>query len=241
MAGAVGKGPASTPEDLPGKGTNVITSLLGQGAKLLQSLKPINKIHAHLCAFHFYAHDMKRQVEAHHYCTHYNQDMRQCLIYDSPEKNARLIGVEYIVSEKLFQGLPDEEKKFWHTHEYEVKGGILFMPGVPQAAEHKELEEVAKTYGKVFHFWQYDRGDTLPLGLPQLMMAFTEDGQLNPNLAKSVEDKFGVSFQKHAESRKHMTGPSMGIHPLANPWLKGTGLQSELREVDIKENSSASK
>lgn len=96
--------------------------------------------------FHFYAHDMKRQVEAHHYCTHYNQDMRQCLIYDSPEKNARLIGVEYIVSEKLFQGLPDEEKKFWHTHEYEVKGGILFMPGVPQAAEHKELEEVITSF-----------------------------------------------------------------------------------------------
>jgi hypothetical protein len=45
--------------------------------------------------------------------------------------------------------------------------------------------QVAKTYGKVFHFWQYDRGDALPLGLPQLMMSFTEDGQLNPNLASS--------------------------------------------------------
>jgi hypothetical protein len=45
--------------------------------------------------------------------------------------------------------------------------------------------QVAKTYGKVFHFWQYDRGDTLPLGLPQLMMSFPEDGQLNPNLAAS--------------------------------------------------------
>lgn len=68
--------------------------------------------------------------------------MRQCLIYDSTEKNARLIGVEYIVSEKLFQGLPEEEKKLWHTHEYEVKGGILFMPGVPKVAENQELDEV---------------------------------------------------------------------------------------------------
>ena len=47
--------------------------------------------------------------------------------------------------------------------------------------------QVAKTYGKVFHFWQYDRGDTLPLGLPQLMMSFPEDGQLNPNLAASEQ------------------------------------------------------
>lgn len=92
--------------------------------------------------FHFYAYDMNRQVEAHHYCTHYNQDMRQCLIYDSPEPNARLIGVEYIVSEKLYQGLPDEEKKLWHTHEFEVKGGILFIPGIPKVAEHAELSEV---------------------------------------------------------------------------------------------------
>jgi hypothetical protein len=94
------------------------------------------------CRFHFYAYDMGRQVEAHHYCTHYNQDMRQCLIYDSPEKNARLIGVEYIVSEKLFLGLPEEEKKLWHTHEYEVKSGILFLPGVPKVAENIELDEV---------------------------------------------------------------------------------------------------
>lgn len=233
MAASVGKGPSSGPDSVPGEKTNVVSSMLGMGAKALQNLNPIKRIHAHLCAFHFYAHDMTRQVEAHHYCTHYNQDMRQCLIYDSPEKNARLIGVEYIVSEKLFQDLPDEEKKLWHTHEYEVKGGILFMPGVPKVAENKELDEVAKTYGKVFHFWQYDRGDTLPLGLPQLMMSFTADGQLNPDIASSVEKRFGVNFHENAEGRKHMTGPSMGIHPSSNPWLKGVGLKPELREVDI--------
>jgi hypothetical protein len=50
-----------------------------------------------------------------------------------------------------------------------------------------------------------------------------------------VEKRFGVSFKDHAESRKLITGPSMGIHPLANSWQRGTGLKSELREVDIKE------
>jgi hypothetical protein len=83
---------------------------------------------------------MNRQVEAHHYYMHYNQDMRQCAIFDSPEADARLIGVEYIISEKLFNTLSDEEKKLWHSHDYEVK--ILFMPGVPKAIERKELEEV---------------------------------------------------------------------------------------------------
>ncbi len=73
---------------------------------------------------------------------HYNQDMRQCAIFDSPEADARLIGVEYIIFDKLFDTLSDEEKKPWHSHDYEVKGGILFMPGVPKAIERKELEEV---------------------------------------------------------------------------------------------------
>ncbi len=108
----------------------------------LQSFKPINRIHCHLCAFHFYVYDMSRQVEAHHYCMHYNQDMRQCAIFDSPETDARLIGVEYIISEKLFDTISDEEKKLWHSHDYEVKGGIIFMSGVPKAIERKELEEV---------------------------------------------------------------------------------------------------
>jgi hypothetical protein len=99
-------------------------------------------MHAHLCAFHFYAYDMGRQVEAHHYCTHYNEEMRQCAIFDTPEADARLIGIEYIVSERLFKTLPDEEKKFWHSHDYEVMGGILFLPGVPKVAERAALSEV---------------------------------------------------------------------------------------------------
>jgi hypothetical protein len=59
------------------------------------------------CRFHFYAHDMTRQVEARHFCGHQNEEMRQCLIYNSPEPDARLIGVEYIISEHLFLALSD--------------------------------------------------------------------------------------------------------------------------------------
>jgi hypothetical protein len=36
------------------------------------------------------------------------------LIFDSNEENARLIGVEYVVSERLFKTLPEDEKKLWH-------------------------------------------------------------------------------------------------------------------------------
>lgn len=61
----------------------------------------------------------------------YFLDVRQCLIYDSTKPNARLIGVEYMISPRLFDTLPPEEQKLWHTHEYEVKSGMLIMPTPP--------------------------------------------------------------------------------------------------------------
>jgi len=229
---AAGTGTLSSSIDIPGEPSKTSTSLLETGTGLIQGFTPINKIHQHLCAFHFYAYDLTRQVEAHHYCTHYNEDLRQCLIYDTPEKDARLIGIEYIVSEKLFMQLPDEEKQLWHSHEYEVKSGVLFLPGIPATVQHQDLAKVCKTYGKTFHFWQFDKGDRLPLGAPQLMMALTSDGQLDEELAANVQARFNYSYEEEKESRKSMTGPDNGIHPLANSWIRGKGLKTELRETD---------
>lgn len=175
---------------------------------------------------------MTRQVEAHHYCGCANDEFRQCLIYDSPHPDARLIGLEYIISERLFMTLPDNEKHLWHSHEYEVKSGVLFMPVVPGPVARQDLDKICRTYGKVFHFWQVDRGDPLPLGLPQVMMALTRDGQLYDELASSVEQKYNHNFVKERENRAYMKGPEHGIHPLANGG--GKGLRTELREVECK-------
>ncbi|KAJ3692109.1 hypothetical protein LUZ60_012459 [Juncus effusus] len=139
--------------DVPGEPTKTGTALLETATGTIQGFSPINSIHQHLCAFHFYAHDMTRQFEAHHFCSHLNEDMRQCLIYDGPGADARLIGIEYLVSEPLFLALPDEEKVMWHSHEYEVKSGALFMPGVPGMMERVDMDKLCKTYGKTIHFW----------------------------------------------------------------------------------------
>ncbi|KAL5542821.1 hypothetical protein UlMin_010531 [Ulmus minor] len=217
--------------EVPGDSTETSTALLETATAAIQGFGPINKIHQHLCAFHFYSDDMTRQVEAHHFCAHQNEEMRQCLIYDSPTADARLIGVEYLVSENLFLTLPDSEKPLWHSHEYEVKSGVLFMPGVPGPIQRQDLENVVKTYGKTYHFWQVDKGDTLPLGVPQLMMSLTRDGQVYDHLVKDVEKRFGMDFDKERHNRAYMTGPVHGIHPKAN--AAGKGLKTVLRAVDI--------
>jgi hypothetical protein len=59
---------------------------------------------------------------------------------------------------------------------------IMPNPHVPNAiwevAETEEMKEVIGFYGKTFHFWQVDRGDTLPLGMPELMMSVTGKEQV---------------------------------------------------------------
>ncbi len=43
---------------------------------------------------------------------------------------------------------------------------LLQAPRVPVLAEDLEMKKLINTYGKTFHTWQVDRGDTLPLGNP---------------------------------------------------------------------------
>jgi hypothetical protein len=177
------------------------TRVLEAGAELLQSEGPVGAIHAHVCGFHRYSAEPQRQVRAHHYCSHLNEDVLQCVIYDSAEKNARLIGVEYIISEKLFAELPAEEKQLWHSHRHEVKSGQLIAPRLPDIAEKELMEKLVNTYGKTWHTWQVDRGDRLPLGLPKLMMSFTADGQIDPQLLSKRDREYGIRSADKRDQR----------------------------------------
>jgi hypothetical protein len=85
---------------------------LETGAQMIQSRPPVDAISAYLDGFHFYNGDKNGQMEAHHYVTVLNDDVMQAVIYDSNTKDARLMGVEYIISERLFKTLPPEEKSF---------------------------------------------------------------------------------------------------------------------------------
>ncbi|KAI1367778.1 DUF1264-domain-containing protein [Xylaria arbuscula] len=191
---------------------------LETGASLIQSFEPTKQLCAHLNAFHTYADEPGRYVEANHYCAHPTEDVRQCILYDSPGPNARLIGIEYMITPKLYATLPVDERKLWHSHVYEVHSGMLVMPGPTapglqqawEAAETKEMEHVISLYGKVYHLWQTDRGDELPLGEPKLMMSFTADGQFDFEKAVGDRDRrFGTDYKRKKELRKHIEVPKI--------------------------------
>ncbi|KAF2489750.1 DUF1264-domain-containing protein [Lophium mytilinum] len=197
--------------------------ILETGAAATQNFAPVSSICAHLNAFHAYVEDPTRCVETNHYCAHLNEDVRQCILYDSPDKNARLIGIEYMISPRLFEGLEAEEKKLWHSHVFEVKSGMLIMPKpqlVPrvawEAAETAEMEEVVHLYGKVYHLWQTDRGDKVPLGPPQLMGSYTAEGQMEgvkeggfEKLVGGRDERFGEDWRRKREIREGIEVPEI--------------------------------
>ena len=110
------------------------------------------------------------------------------------------------------------------------KSGALIAPGLPEIAEHAALAPIVSTYGKTFHTWQIDR-DTLPLGIPQLMMGFTADGQIDPALLRSRDERFGVSSDKLRQARADTPMPA--VLPGANAWESGMSLQTQLQTVKL--------
>ncbi len=206
--------------------------MLDTAADALQAKRPIDAMSAFLNGFHFYADDMGRQVEANHYCTHLTEDFHQCVIYDSDRANAKLIGIEYIVSERVFRSFPDDEKRLWHSHAYEVKSGELIAPGVPEAAGHAFMTDLVSTYGKTWHTWQIDRFPDLPTGIPQLMMGFTADGQLSRAMVQDRDKRFDTSIGSLRQARADIPAPA--AVPGGDAWKSGRTMQLKLEEVEFR-------
>ncbi len=123
-----------------------------------------------------------------------------------------------MISATLYKTLEASERKLWHSHVFEVKSGMLIMPGpeglptgIWEEAETKEMEDVVGLYGKTYHFWQVDRGDKLPLGGPELMMSFTkeEDAPEFKELVGERDSRYGVNYQQKKEKRAYIGEPKV--------------------------------
>lgn len=217
----------------PGQEKSGKTKVLETGAELLQDKTPLKRLNMYLDGFHFYNGNLKGQMEAHHYCTKINEDLTQCVMYDGNGENAKIMGVEYIVSERLFKTLPMAERELWHSHAYEVKSGELIAPGIPDVAEHELMEQIVSTYGKVIHTWHTDRDLELPMGIPQIMMGFTKDGQLDPKLIADRDKRFNVNTENKRKQRADIPMPK--IVPGANAWEQG-----KVKQLQVTSDPGAS-
>lgn len=144
-----------------------------------QALTPPNSVEMYLDGFHNYkgqdklSPDKQLQLRVAHYCKQVRPDLFQCIVYQGNGKDARLIGVEYVVPDTVYKALPAKEKQYWHPHDGEVDSGMLSMPGMEPEAEKKTLQFLRSTWGKTWHAWQPT--DEIPVGEPRLMWAVPKD------------------------------------------------------------------
>lgn len=191
------------------------TNILETGAKVLQGNAPVAGMDIYLVGFHPMKDHPEDQMEAHHFCRQVNEDFAQCALFDGNTKSANLNGIEYIISEKLFNELPKEERKFWHPHNYEVLSGQLIGPGLPDVAEKELMRGKMNSYGKTWHVWNtghFGKNDAekLPFGEPMLAWSFNHDGEALPGLVEATEKKFGF---KGADKRKNRSDLSKLAKP----------------------------
>jgi hypothetical protein len=206
-----------------GERTGLKTRLLARGADLLQTTAPLKHFDVYVVGFHCAKADPQMQMEAHHFCRQVNDELLQCVIFDGNTEDANLIGIEYIVSERLFEGLPAEEKPYWHPHNFELLGGSLIAPGLPDAAERAYFELLMNSYGKTWHTWHTgrhdgkDAGTPLPYGDAMLMWSFNREGETDPSLEEDRDRAMGLSTTEKRAARKPLTElahPQHGVNAL---------------------------
>lgn len=197
------------------------TMVLEAGARILQDRTPLEGFSIYLVGFHPMKDHPEVQVEAHHYCHQVNEDFAQCVLFDSNARDARMHGLEYIISEKLFDGLPEPEKKYWHPHNGEILSGQLIAPGIPAAAEKSLMKRKMNSYGKTWHVWNTghagNRADMLPFGDPMLAWSFNRDGEAMPALIEKRDKDTGVDSDKvrmEREDLREIAKPQQGVDTL---------------------------
>lgn len=226
-----------------GRSKDITTKLLEFGSKLFQSNAPLQDTTIYLVGFHPMKHHPEHQMEAHHYCKQLNEDFAQCVLYDSNTNNANLIGLEYIISERLYDQLPSEERVYWHPHNYEILSGMLCAPGLPDMAEKELLKKKINSYGKTFHTWRAKcwEGekpflDTLPKGEAILAWSFNHDNQAKAEMFIHRDQTMEIDSYEKRQQREDLsqyTHPQGGVNYLKSKFPKTSTKTTPYGVVDI--------
>jgi hypothetical protein len=226
---------------VPGDEKTTKTKTLEVGAKVLQGNSPVAKMDIYLDGFHPMKDHPDHQMEAHHYCHQMNEDFAQCALFDGNGPQANLNGIEYIISEKLFNTLPNAEKKYWHPHNGEILSGQLIAPGIPEAAEKALMRDKMNSYGKTWHLWSTGSfsmpADKLPLGEPMLAWSFNREGEAKPGLVEERDKRIGLDTKRKRADRaelQKMAQPQSGVDALKGSYGRVT--QEIPGVVDVEAN-----
>jgi Protein of unknown function (DUF1264) len=229
LAGCTGSGATGPAVEAAGQPESARTSVLEMGATALQRDAPSDALDIYLVGFHPIKDEPDHQFEAHHFCQQVNEDFAQCALYDGNTAEANLNGIEYIISERVFESLPAEEQSYWHPHNGEILSGQLVAPGLPEIAEQELMRSKMNSYGKTWHTWNTGDGnaggDSVPLGEPALAWSFSRFGEDAPGLVESRDERMGISTEERREQRQELIGlahPQEGVDALQGAFGRPT-------------------
>ena len=212
---------------VPGAPKSGKTITLEAGAKLLQSSAPLQTFDVYLNGFHPMKDHPEKQMEAHHFCHQVNEDFAQCTLFDGNGANARLNGIEYIISAKLFGTLPAAERAFWHPHNGEILSGQLVAPKIPAIAEKELMRKKMNSYGKTWHVWNTGHegmpADPLLLGPAMLAWSFNRDGEAHPAMVEKRDRKLSLSTLEARRQRadlQKLARPQSGVDDLKGKFAR---------------------
>lgn len=225
-----------------------VTRVLEAGAVALQSHAPLDVIDIYLVGFHPMKDEPLHQMEAHHFCNQVNEDFAQCVLFDGNTRAANMNGIEYIISENLFNTLPAGEKQYWHPHNFEILSGQLVAPGIPALAEKELMRHKMNSYGKTWHVWDTGSsgmaGDSLPLGEAMLAWSFNRDGEARAGSIEQRDARLGINSNDIRADRAdlvELAKPQAGVDALrehfpdAAPNMPGVEDSAAVpREVDAE-------
>lgn len=94
----------------------------------------------------------------HHYCKGISDQILQCLLFESTDPKAKLVGIEYFVAKELTRKLPAIQwHRHFHDHNVEIATGRVQVLDMPEDQAKKVAEAAAKTDGVIYHLWQHGK------------------------------------------------------------------------------------
>lgn len=110
----------------------------------------------------------------HHYCKAVNDEVLECLIYESTDPKALLVQVEYMIAKSVTRPTVrlDLWNKHYHDHLLEIASGRVQVLDRTPAEAAKIAEAAKQTDGIIFHLW-WPHGAQAPNGTVKFPQAIS--------------------------------------------------------------------
>ena len=142
----------------------------------------------------------------HHFCKPINEQIIQCILFESDEPNARLTEVEYMVSKDAVRSAIPKWSRLqnWHDHEQEIKTGRVAIVNPSNPKDQKALADyVSKTDGIIFHLWP--KGAPFPDGSVGIAQSVGHWESLHGEMGKELVEHSKAPLPKSSSGPIRLT------------------------------------